>query len=295
LPLLAPPRTSRRRWLQISAGLTFLGALSVYWFLGEKLVEPVQRQIGVVPEGRFAIEVRIESESGSKLAGWYLDTPGARTTVLLAHPLHGDRRAMLGRAHFLSDAGYSCLLFDFQAHGESQGDAITFGFLEAEDLRAVVNYARALTPENQLVAIGWSLGGAAILLAQGTENLALDGVVLESVYPTIDEALYNRLQMRVGPLAAVFAPVLAWQLPLRLGIGTDDLRPIEHINLLHCPVLILGGSADEHTTPAETRALFAAALNPKSLVLFEGVRHTDLHQANQELYEARVLQFLAEL
>jgi pimeloyl-ACP methyl ester carboxylesterase len=50
------------------------------------------------------------------------------------------------------------------------------------------------------------------------------------------------------------------------------LRPIESIRRLRCPVLILAGTADHNTTEAQTRALFAAANNPKELGSFPAHR-----------------------
>jgi fermentation-respiration switch protein FrsA (DUF1100 family) len=281
----------RKNWLLVAALAAFLGACSVSWVVGGKLVEPTQRMVGRAPKGLFARDVSFSSQSGATIAGWYLDTPEATKTVLLLHPIRGDRRAMLERARFLANAGFAALLIDLQAHGESVGKAITLGSLESRDATAAVAFAQDLAPANKLVAIGWSLGGASLLLAP---ELALDAVVLEAVYPTIDEALHNRVAMRLGPLADLVAPVLALQLPLRLGIAAQDLRPIDHIAQLGCPVLLLGGGADEHTPPAETRALFEAALEPKQLVLFEGAAHTDLYQADRELYERTVLTFLQQ-
>ena len=49
---------------------------------------------------------------------------------------------MVPRARLLAAAGFSVLLFDFQAHGESTGDRITFGRLEGLDARAAVAFVR---------------------------------------------------------------------------------------------------------------------------------------------------------
>lgn len=49
---------------------------------------------------------------------------------------------MLDRARFLSAAGFAVLLFDFQAHGESPGEHITFGYLESRDAQAAVEFLR---------------------------------------------------------------------------------------------------------------------------------------------------------
>jgi alpha/beta superfamily hydrolase len=51
------------------------------------------------------------------------------------HGVRANRLSMVERARFLSYAGYSVLLFDFQGHGESTGQHITFGYLESKDAR----------------------------------------------------------------------------------------------------------------------------------------------------------------
>ena len=98
--------------------------------------------------------------------------------------------------------------------------------------------------------------------------------------------------MRVGALSRVLAPLLLLQLKPLLGVGVDELRPIESIRQLHCPVLILSGTADRHTTEAQTRALFAAANEPKELWLVQGASHDDLFRFDKSGYAAHVLGFL---
>lgn len=277
-----------------AAGL--VGVLVVAWWLGGRLVAPALRVVGAPPAGLAGEAVTISSASGATLRGWWLPVEDARGTVVLLHPLHGDRRAMLGRARFLVRAGYAALLVDLQAHGESAADAITAGWLERHDAAAAIDYAKARTPAAPLAVIGWSLGGAATLLAH-TDSLAsgtLDALVLESVYPTITEAIHNRIAIRLGPLAWPLTPLLTAQLPLRLDCSAADLRPIDHIATVGCPVLVLAGAADQHTPPAETQRLFAAAAEPKHLALFEGAAHIDLHGHDRERYERDVLAFLAQ-
>lgn len=102
---------------------------------------------------------------------------------------------------------------------------------------------------------------------------AVQALVLEAVYPTIEEAEDNRVAMRVGPLSKVLTPFLLVQLRPRMGIGPEALRPIDHMKTLGCPVLVIAGTADRHTTEAQTRRLFAAAPEPKSLWLVPNAAH----------------------
>jgi alpha/beta superfamily hydrolase len=91
---------------------------------------------------------------------------------------------MVGRARFLHRAGYSVLLIDFEATGETKGDHITFGWKESRDALAATNFIRQIDPTTRVAIIGSSLGGVAALLA--TPPLKVDALVLEEVYPTLE-------------------------------------------------------------------------------------------------------------
>jgi pimeloyl-ACP methyl ester carboxylesterase len=62
---------------------------------------------------------------------------------------------------------------------------------------------------------------------------------------------------------------------------------------LACPVFVIGGADDRHTPADETRAIFAAAHEPKQLWLVDGAAHVDLHGAAGTEYETRIARFLA--
>jgi fermentation-respiration switch protein FrsA (DUF1100 family) len=71
------------------------------------------------------------------------------------------------------------------------------------------------------------------------------------------------------------------------------LRPIDGAARLHCAKLFIGGDADAHTTAEQSRALFAAATEPKEIWLLPQARHVDLHRRAAAEYEERVLRFFA--
>jgi fermentation-respiration switch protein FrsA (DUF1100 family) len=181
------------------------------------------------------------------------------------------------------------LLIDLSAHGESSGNNITFGHLEQHDVRAAVDFAKNRHAGEPIAVDGSSLGGAATLLAS---PLGIDALVVEAVYPTIEEAVENRTRMRVGPLAPLAAAVLVWQFERRLGFEARNLRPIDKIASAGCPVLVLAGNQDRHTTLDETRRLYEQAREPKELCIFEGAAHTDLERYDPERFRDVTLRFL---
>jgi pimeloyl-ACP methyl ester carboxylesterase len=231
--------------LALVAGLLGLGAVSCY--MGGKLVAPANHPVGAAPASLAAIDITFPAKSGSPIHGWLsIGTPG-RGAVLLLHGVRSDCRSMVGRAEFLHKLDYSLLLIDLQAHGESPGQQITVGHLESRDIVAARDFLRQTLPNERVAAIGVSLGAASIALTNG--QASFDAVVLESMYPTISEAIEDRLRLRLGAAGTLLAPLLTMQLEPRLGIAMDQLRPIDHIASLGAPLLLT--SRDRGSTHAD--------------------------------------------
>jgi fermentation-respiration switch protein FrsA (DUF1100 family) len=278
-----------KRKLLFATLLLLLTLFVGVWITGSVLTAPAQRSVGNVPSDMAASAIEFQSHSGATIKGWFIKGRKEAGAVVLMHGVRADRLSMLDRARFLARAGFSVLLFDFQAHGESSGDHITFGYLESKDAQAAVEFLRANAPGERIGVIGVSLGGAATLLA--TPPLEVNAMVLEMVYPTIDEAVGNRLSMRLGGWARVLTPLLTWQLRPRLGIGADALQPKNRVGEIAAPKLFIVGAEDQHTTLEESRGMFAVAAEPKELWIVERAAHVDLYAVAKEEYERRVLSF----
>jgi len=250
----------------------------------------------LVPPAELAVErVSFASPSGGTIRGWYLRGDTGKGAVLLLHGVGSNRSSMVDRARFLHRAGYTVLLPDFQAHGESDGDHITFGSLESLDANAALQFLRTCTAGEPIAAIGVSMGGAAALL--GPRPLEVDALVLESVYPTIRQALEDRLAVWLGPLGGLnhwVAPLLIREVSSEIGVREDALRPIDRIAGAGAPIFVLSGTRDSYTPLSEARALFAQARGPKEFWAVEGAKHEDLHAFARAAYEQRVGAFLAK-
>lgn len=260
------------------------------WLIGGQLIQSANHEIPPPPADLPVETVRFYSYSGATLHGWLLAGERGRGAVILLHGSQGDRTKMTGRARFLWRAGYTVLLFDFQAHGESHGDRVTFGHLESLDASAAVNFIRQRAPGEKIGVIGASLGGAAALLA--TPPLAVNALVLESVYPTIEEAVQSRLALHLGSSGKHLAPLLLCQIRPRLGCEPADLHPIDRVGEITVPKFFIAGTADAKTPEKQSLALYFAAAEPKQIWMVEGAGHENLHQSATAEYEKRVLAFL---
>ncbi|KQY81231.1 alpha/beta hydrolase [Pelomonas sp. Root1444] len=266
------------------------GTLLLSLAAGELLTRPAHARIGPPPAGLQAEVVHMAYGDGRQVSGWFLPGRAGEGAVLLLHGVRGNRLQMLARARWLQQEGIASLLVDLPSHGESSGDRITFGRREAPGAQAALAWLRARLPGEKIGAIGVSLGGAALLVADRQPEL--DALVLESVYPTITDAVQDRLAMRLGGAGVWVAPLLLMQIPLRLEFGVQDLRPIAAMPGVRAPLLVASGTEDLHTRWPETEQLFAAAPEPKALWAVQGAAHVDLHDYDTAAYRARLLPWL---
>ena len=269
--------------------IAIICAISVGWLLAH----PVQTAIGNPPADLSAEPVTFASDSGATVHGWWCPIQNANGTVLLLPGIRANRLSMVERARFLRRAGYSVLLIDFQATGETKGDHITFGWKESREVLAAIDFIRHANATAPVAIIGSSLGGAAALLA--TPPLKIDALLLEQVYPTIEIATRNRMENYLGVFGRTLTPLLLNQLQWRLGVSASQLRPVDHIENVECPVFIISGKNDRNTRFTDSRMLIERAGNPKEVWFVPNAGHVDLHRAARQEYETRVLSFLATM
>ncbi len=235
--------------------------------------------------------VRIPTSDDIDVHGWLIHGEKGNGAILLVHSIRSNRIEMLSRARFLNAQGFHILMIDLQAHGETPGTRITFGSLESENIEAAINFLHNTFPNERIGAIGVSLGAAAIVLAK--YDLKLSAVVLESLHPTIEEAVENRLRLFLGEIGTLFLPLILAEITFFTDTSIEALSPITHIHDLNSPILFIAGTHDKHTPPVETERLFASAREPKEIWIVPGAGHFNMHEYAGKTYEKNVLEFLS--
>jgi hypothetical protein len=197
--------------------------------------------------------------------------PDARVPAVLVCNGNGGNRSMrAGLAVALSRMGLAVLLFDYRGYGGNPGHPSEEGL--AADARAARAYlvGRAEVDPARVVYLGESLGAAvALRLAVEWPPAAL---VLRSPFASLAE---------VGRLHYPLVPV---SLLLR-----DRYDSAAVAGRLAAPLLVLAGGRDRIVPASHSRRLFAAAPQPKRMVVLEGADHNDheLHAGPRLLAELR--------
>ena len=275
--------------LAVALALLLGGCVS---YVGELGATTYPRRVGPPPAvlGPGAETVTVPVPAREPVAGWYAPGPPGAPTVVMLHGHTDTRRQMTSRAALVLEDGYGVLMVDLPGHGESPAEAVGFGWTERFAASAAVDWVRRQRPRTKVGVLGVSLGAATAALAG--PYLEADALVLEAAFATFEDALRNRARRLFGPMSGPAEYALVGQVQVQLGVPADSVRPVAALARTSAPTFVIGGLEDRVTPPAETRALYQAAPEPKELWLVEGAGHEDYYALEPETYRRRVLAFL---
>ncbi len=244
-------------------------------------------------------DVEITAADGLKMRGWFLHSAQATgSTVILLHGQTDNRTGMLGYAKLFMRNGYNALLPDLRAHGASDGELATYGYLEADDVHRWVDWVMDRQPGGHVFGLGESMG-AAILLQSLTVESRFCAVVAEAPYATLREIAYDRLSQRYGhstwPGRYALRPILELSFiyeRLRYGVDLGQVSPERAVGRARTPVLLIFGAHDDNTPPRHARRIHEA--NPDRVTLWEipNAGHTGAWGSQPKEFERRVPDWL---
>lgn len=255
-------------------------------------LHPVRTPIFVSPSYFGAPQEEVEFENGDdlRLRGWWLESVGSPLVAICAHGYVMNRAELTPVAAELWKLGCSCLLFEFRAHGKSEGTRCGLGWLEREDVRAAVQFARSRAPGAKVVLIGSSMGAAACAFAMADHPELANALVLDSGYSRLSQAISGWWRFVGGTsLAAILWPVTAISAPLA-GFNPYRVDVARALRRISVPTLLLHGTRDDLARPPEAERNRIACNG--ELCWLEGSGHTEGRWLRPDIYMDTLIRFL---
>jgi hypothetical protein len=228
-----------------------------------------------------AEEVWFETSDGVRLHGWFVRAAGdapAHATVIYFHGNGGNLSytGWLGAA--LSERGMDALLFDYRGYGRSGGSVLAEEgiYMDADAAYDYVVRTRGVAA-SRVVLYGQSLGSAAA--ADLAARKQCGALILESGLSS------------AGEMAGV---VLPWLPSFARNLTRNKFDTARKLGRISCPVMVAHGERDEIIPASQGRALYAAAREPKRLVMVAGAGHNDLVATGGSAYLDSLAQFIRE-
>jgi dipeptidyl aminopeptidase/acylaminoacyl peptidase len=240
--------------------------------------------------------VYFHSRDGLRLHGWWILAPAARGTIIQCHGQNGSMDADLGTAQMLHQAGFNVLMFNFRAHGKSQGDAVTFGWFEVYDLLGAIDYLAQAQNIRRVGVLGFSMGAVAAIHAAGQcDSIAC--IVADGVNGRLPTSLAGWLENRSVPdwFATPFAKLIVWMGSLHTGAALAQVNTVRWAaDLWNCPLMIIHGAEDTLVPMAEIEDLAANATVKTELWIVEGCGHREAALLYPDEYTERVVAWFYE-
>ncbi len=275
------------KWLRI---LGVLGALAYTATCGalvlwqNRLVFHPSRVIETTPSAFHLsyqdVWLPVVSRTGhiEHMHGWWVPAAEPKAGMILC--LHGKAGSMAGlitfanRFHYL---GLSVLMIEYRGYGDSEGSFPT-EFSVYQDAQAAWNYLIQKLQFNpkQIFLYGHSLGGA-IAIDLAVRHSEAAGLIVESSFTSMRQMIAYRKQF--------------WMFPVDLLL-TQRFDSIAKVRSLRIPVLFIHGTADSVVPSSMSQMLFAAAPQPKQLLLVPGADHGNAGELRPAQYFQMVQKFI---
>jgi uncharacterized protein len=238
----------------------------------------------------------VSAADGVVLRGWKIHARVPNGDwVLLFHGVSDNRTGAVGYAEFLLRYGYSVVMMDSRAHGESGGDMATYGWRERWDTFSISNGLYSSETVHHLGALDVSMG-AAIALQSAAVNPKIQAVVAEDPFADLREVSYDYAGFDFSPFLGetLFRPatIVAMDEMAKDGhFQPDDVSPEKAVAARPFPILLICGTRDRRIPCRHAERIFEAATGPKQLWVVQGAGHASALGRAPAEYEQRVTAF----
>jgi len=188
--------------------------------------------------------IKIPTSNGHLLNGWFMAAPQSPTTIVVMHGWGGNASMTLSMALPIREAGYEVLVYDARNHGLSPDDSFSSLPKFSEDTSAAVDWLKAKRtgPAHNVVLLGHSVGGAAVLLTASRRN---DIAAVISVSSFAHPDMLMRREVERLPLPDIIVRAILKYVQWKIGHSFDAIAPMNTLCHISCPVLLSHGSVDQ--------------------------------------------------
>lgn len=279
---------------------------AIGWYAGPAAVHPIRRPLTqdqvqqadatFAQLGAERQDFDVRATDGILLRGWKVRAAEPNGNwILLFHGVADNRMGVLEHAVVLLRAAYSVVMMDARAHGASEGNLATYGWLERNDTHAIVDALESSEKVRHLFALGESMGAAIALQSAGVEP-RIEAVVAESSFASLREASYDYAGLQRFPWLGktLFRPG-AWMMISRgegeAGFPAAEVSPEKSVATRSFAVLLICDGQDTTLPCRHSKRIYAAARGPKQLWEVPAAFHTAALGYAPEEFRRRVLDF----
>ncbi len=237
-------------------------------------------------------KVTIESFDGLKLAGFYFDNKSDKTAVVV-HGFGQSHKEMQPYCKMFCERNFNVLAIDNRTHGESEGNVITYGWLERLDLVSWCAHLAEENPNVKIVLFGLSMGGSAVCLASAEKTLKnVVGIVSDCAFDNASREFDHIMKLK-HIKSKILKKILISYTKRLYNFDLEQVDVVSQVKNTRLPILFIHGSQDDFVPTENVNNLFNSApqgLREKYVV--DGAAHAMSYATDGVIYEKKVFDFL---
>ena len=203
----------------------------------------------------------------------------------------------LGLSGYYLKNGYSMLLVDERAHGESEGKYIGFGCLDRIDALKWINWVLRKCGENvEILLHGTSMGGATVLMMSSLELPAqVKGIVSDCAFTSPKEVFSHVLKSMYHLPAFPVMNISNFLNKRFAGYGLDECNAAREVKKAKVPILFIHGSGDTFVPYSMCETMYENCASSKKKLIIEGAAHAECYYKDTDAYENALTEFIGGL
>jgi pimeloyl-ACP methyl ester carboxylesterase len=275
--------------------LTFACDYTAYNKKMSQIAEEIRTELLKRPEIK---QVSFTAEDGLKLSGLLITRTHATANLLVCHGYRCTKEFLYPFIeHF---PHWNILLFDFRAHGQSEGTMTSIGCNEYRDIQAAARCLRAQIPTRFLnlpsILAGISMGAAASLKAVEIDPTLCDALIIDSSFAKLNPIMAHVCSSKMQLPRCIFFPVIKTLFEYMAHCDIGRMNLLESVKSIKQPIIFIHSCTDTFISPKNSIALYANAYNRKSqLWIGPACRHGRLYTNSGSLYREKITSFLKDV
>lgn len=248
--------------------------------------------------GVEAKDLYITSSDGLKLHAYLIENKAENSNgnfMMLFHGYKCRAEDMLSFASNFYDMGYSLLIPDARAHGQSEGRYIGMGWPERLDNLLWIDEIIKIDDNAKIGLFGISMGGATVINTAGEDLPKQVVVAIEDCgYSSAIEQFSTQMRARFDLPSFPLLNIAAIIAQIKSGVNLNDIDCTAQAAKIKIPTLFIHGSADDFVPFYMLDELYNAANCKKEKLVIEGAGHGASSNTDPLLYWGTVCRFIEE-
>lgn len=239
-------------------------------------------------------DIYVQSQDKLKLHATFFPREDNKKVVICFHGYTSQGMSdYIGLSDYYMKNGYSMLLPDARAHGQSEGDYVGFGCLDRWDALEWIKWVIKECGEDVKILLhGTSMGGATVLMTSALKlPKQVKGVISDCAF-TSPKYVFTHVLRNMYHLPAF--PVIQISDCMnrrRAGYGMDECNAAREIRKTRIPVLMIHGDADTFVPVSMCHEIYDNCIAPRRKLIIKGAAHAESYYKDTKAYETALDEF----